>query len=320
MAKNDNMLAILWLLNAHGRLTAKEISEKLEVNIRTVYRYIDSLSASGVPIIADAGHNGGYSLLHPFVQAPLIFDTEEKKALLQAAIFATKAGYPLKEALNRATSKLKTYANQTQIRQINHQLSGLDVINSFAYEDKMPILKILEHAIEREVTLEMAYRTGHQELSRFRRFNPYGLLFWNEKWYTAGYCHYRDALRSFRVDRIIQLNQTNEVFKRPKDFSLQSFFISSLLPQLSAGANMTQLVIEGRTDAIDDLCQHWFMANYLMERNTHQATFNLDAHIAYQYVPYFILPFGRALKIIEPLTFRQRLAAVASDLMAYYSE
>ncbi len=62
MAKIDNMMSILWMLSSDKKITAKQIAEKLEINIRTVYRYIDVLSMSGVPIISDTGHNGGYSL------------------------------------------------------------------------------------------------------------------------------------------------------------------------------------------------------------------------------------------------------------------
>lgn len=105
MPKNDHMLSILWMLNSGEKLTAKQIAEKLEIHIRTVYRYIDALCASGVPIISDAGHNGGYSLLHNFIKSPLLFSMEEKKALLHAAQFAQEAGYPLSEALEQATSK-----------------------------------------------------------------------------------------------------------------------------------------------------------------------------------------------------------------------
>ncbi len=79
MAKSDNMLAILWMLNSGEKITAKQIAEKLEINIRTVYRYIDSLCASGVPILSDTGQNGGYSLLNNFIQAPLLFDIEEQR-------------------------------------------------------------------------------------------------------------------------------------------------------------------------------------------------------------------------------------------------
>ena len=62
MDKIKNMMSILWMLSSDKKVTAKQISEKLEINIRTVYRYIDALSSGGVPIISDAGHNGGYKL------------------------------------------------------------------------------------------------------------------------------------------------------------------------------------------------------------------------------------------------------------------
>lgn len=110
MAKNDNMLAISWMINSGTKITAKLIAEKLEVNIRTVYGYINSLCASGVPIISDSGQNCGYSLMNNFIQAPLIFDMEEQKPLLHAAVFAREAGYPFNEALSRATEKLKLYS------------------------------------------------------------------------------------------------------------------------------------------------------------------------------------------------------------------
>ncbi|MFN1920462.1 helix-turn-helix transcriptional regulator [Clostridioides difficile] len=78
MAKIDNMMSILWMLNSDKKVTAKQISEKLEINIRTVYRHIDALSASGVPIISDTGHNGGYTLLNNFIKAPL-FSIQKNK-------------------------------------------------------------------------------------------------------------------------------------------------------------------------------------------------------------------------------------------------
>lgn len=107
MAKIDNMMSILWMLSSDKKITAKEIAEKLEINIRTVYRYIDVLSASGVPIISDIGHNGGYSLLNNFTKAPLFFDIEEQKSLLHAALFAKKEGYFLDEALDKSILKVK---------------------------------------------------------------------------------------------------------------------------------------------------------------------------------------------------------------------
>jgi predicted DNA-binding transcriptional regulator YafY len=111
MSKADNMLAILWLLNTRRRMTAREIADTLEIHIRTVYRYIDGLCASGVPIEAEAGHDGGYRLPVHFRDIPLFFDMEEQKALVHAAVFARQAGYPFGEALDRAITKIERYAS-----------------------------------------------------------------------------------------------------------------------------------------------------------------------------------------------------------------
>jgi len=60
MARLDGMLSILWLLKSNGKMTAEKIAESLELSVRTVYRYIDLLCVSGVPIISEPGHGGGF--------------------------------------------------------------------------------------------------------------------------------------------------------------------------------------------------------------------------------------------------------------------
>src|SRR5690625_7375701 len=92
MSKTDNMLAILWLLKTEKRMTAKQLAETLEIHIWSVYRYINSLCASGVSIIADSGHNGGYSLLHEFIESPLFFSLEDQKELVHAARLSDEGG------------------------------------------------------------------------------------------------------------------------------------------------------------------------------------------------------------------------------------
>lgn len=81
------------MLISDKRVTMNQISDKLEMNIRTVYLYMDTLSKSGVPIISDTGQNGGYTLLKDFYEEPLFFDVEKKKSLIRTAGFAEEAGY-----------------------------------------------------------------------------------------------------------------------------------------------------------------------------------------------------------------------------------
>lgn len=320
MPKNDNMLAILWMLNSGVKITAKQISEKLEINIRTVYRYIDALCASGVPIISDTGHNGGYSLLNNFIRVPLLFDIEEQKALLHAAVFAKEAGYPFSEALSNATSKLKMYSNQEQESILNRHLAGFEVINRVFDPSVKTVLMELERAVANEYSVEIEYRTGHEEHPRHRVIDPYGMVYWNNKWYTVAFCHLRNEIRSFRAERIISIMRTRTAFKRPEAFSAREFFLKNLLPDLGDKEGLISLVIEGRSEALDDLCLHWFLGHYLTKRTANQAVFILDEKSIHTYVPYFLLSYGKSIKVIEPKGFKDSMAAILGNLLVYYRE
>ncbi|WP_313577405.1 helix-turn-helix transcriptional regulator [Lacrimispora sp.] len=318
MSKNDNMLAILWMLNSGTKITAKQIAERLEINIRTVYRYIDSLCASGVPIISDAGQNGGYRLLNDFINAPLFFDVDEQKAILHAAVFAKEAGYPFDDALSRATEKLKMYSNREQERILNRHLTGFEVISREIDSSVKPKLVEIERAVANEYSVEIEYRTSREEESRQRVIDPYGVFYWNNKWYTIGFCHLRNEIRSFRAERILQINRTQMTFKRPEAFSAKEFFLQNLLPDLANKDRVVSVVIKGRAEAVDDLSIHWYLGHHLKVRTPNQAVFLLDERVMNGYVPYFLLSYGRAIEIIEPESLKKRLSDIASELMEYY--
>lgn len=318
MAKNDNMLAILWMLNSGSKITAKQIAEKLEINIRTVYRYIDSLCASGVPIVSDAGQNGGYSLLSNFIHAPLFFNIEEQKALLHAAVFANEAGYPFSESLNNATQKLKMYSNREQESILNRHLAGFEVLSRDIAPSVKLALEEMERAVANEYSVEIEYRTSHDEQPRPRVVDPYGMLYWNNKWYTVGFCHLRNEIRSFRAERISRIHRTQMMFKRPEAFSARKFFIQNLLPDSESKDGLASVIICGRSEALDDLCIHWFLGHHLKERTSNQAVFLLDERALHAYVPHFLLSYGKAIQVVEPQSLKKKLVSIASELMEYF--
>lgn len=318
MAKNDNMLAILWMLHSGTKITAKQIAEKLEINIRTVYRYIDSLCVSGVPIVSDTGQNGGYHLLNNFIQAPLFFDIEEQKALLHATVFASEAGYPFSESLNRAAQKLKMYTNREQESLLNRHLAGFEVLNRDIPQAVKRVMKELEWAVANEHSVEIEYRTGKEEQPKQRVIDPYGTIYWNNKWYTVGYCHLRREVRSFRAERILHIQPTQLVFQRPNDFSAKEFLVQNLLPGLERKEDMVSFTISGRSETLDDLCIHWFFGHHLKERTANQAVFLIDEKALHAYVPYFLFSYGKAVQVIEPQRLKERLCSVAAELLEYY--
>ncbi|MFJ7917522.1 MULTISPECIES: helix-turn-helix transcriptional regulator [unclassified Lysinibacillus] len=318
MPKIDNMLAILWMLRSGEKITAKQISEKLEMNIRTVYRYIDTISTSGVPIISEPGHNGGYTLLNNFIEAPLFFDFEEQTSLFHAAVFAEEAGYYGGEALNRAISKLSKYSNQEQETKINQHLTSLEVISRLSSLSMEPFLKELEQAVADGYSVKILYHKSGETQLNYRLVDPYRIIYWNNKWYVIGFCHLRNDIRSFRVDRIESLMLTENKFNRPENFSARDFFMKNLLPTIEDMEGITSLVINGNESTLNDVCQHWFLGHYLHERNSNQAVFLLEKDIVHTYIPYLLLPYGKSIQIIEPMSLKKRLVEVLSELIQFH--
>ncbi|OAB36017.1 helix-turn-helix transcriptional regulator [Paenibacillus glacialis] len=320
MSKADNMLSILWLLKSGKQRTAQQLADELEVHIRTVYRCIDSLCASGVPIIADSGHYGGYRILENFSEAPLMFDMDEQKALIHASTFAKEAGYPFVETLNRAIDKLKFYTNDEQLEHMERHSDGLSVIHPPIDVFQQSILQQLEVSVAHSRTLEMQYMSGKEKISHIRSIDPYGIIFWKGHWYVVGYCHKRQEPRSFRVDRIQSLELSEHYFQRPEDFSARDFLMNNLLPNSLKAESVITVKIQGYERALNDLCQHWLFGHALVERSPTVAEFKLGIESLLTYVPYFLLPYGKSITIIEPDVLLKKMVEVTSGLGEYYRE
>ncbi|MCD9020586.1 helix-turn-helix transcriptional regulator [Cohnella silvisoli] len=318
MSKADNMLSILWLLKTGKRMTAKKIAEALEINIRTVYRHIDSLCASGVPIIADSGHNGGYSLLRTFTEAPLFFDNDEQKALVHASIFALEAGYPYGEHLNRAINKLKRYTNPEQLDEINRHEIGFDVIHPPSDGSLEASLQQLEQSVASSSTVSIAYFKGNTTPSTQRQIDPYGLVFWKSKWYIVAFCHLRQDIRSFRVDRIQDISATEDRFERPAAFSARQYFLDTLLPDANDTKNLISVRIQGKEGAIRDLSDHWLFGHLIVDRSDTEIHFMAEEHYLLHYTPYILLGYGTSIRVSEPVALQQRMLQVTSKMMEYY--
>jgi len=271
-----------------------------------------------VPIISEPGHNGGYSLLNNFIRAPLFFDLEEKKSLLHAAVLAMESGYPFMKSLNSATSKLKMFSNQEQEKVLNRHLVGFEVVSRICDPAVKPILMELEQAVANECSMEIEYCTGYEGHPKHRVVDPYGMLYWNNKWYAIAFCHLRNEIRNFRVDRIINIISTKNTFKRPEAFSAREFFTENLLSNIESKVGLCTLVIEGKSEALNDLSAHWFLGYHLIKRTECRTIFLMDEYSIHTYVPHILLPYGRAIKVLEPNSFKAAMASILKDLLDYY--
>lgn len=320
MAKLDNVLAILWMLNSDKKVTAKQISDSLEINIRTVYRYVDTLSKSGVPIISDSGHHGGYSLLNNNIETPLFFNIEEKKSLIHAALFAEKIGYYDGDTLKYAISKLKSYSNEQQLQEIEANVQVLNIIDTVSMdisEDKLK--KKLEYAIAHNQSIRIKYTKANGENSE-RAVNPYKIIYWKDNWYLVGYCHLREKARIFRVSRIMKLELLDVEFEPVAQHLANDYFINQLMPPLEENRRNTRLVLRGTTYAIDNVCRHWYLENYVETQQFNEVEFLLDEEIMHKYIPQVILPYSKSIQVIEPLSMKKALIENLTELIEFHQK
>ncbi|MFB4168224.1 helix-turn-helix transcriptional regulator [Virgibacillus sp. JSM 102003] len=316
MAKWDNMLAIVWLLRSRNSMTAEQLSERLEISVRTIYRYIDALCASGVPIVADPGHDGGYHLPKSFREAPLFFNLHELKSLFHAASFARGAGYPYEEDLSHALEKIQQNLNYKQKAYLDRHMSGFDVMFSQHNELMHRLLKQLEQTVAEGQTIDVFYDKRKGEGPVERRIDPYGLVYRQNYWYVVAFCHLRQELRTFRIDRISYLSYSGLFFERPSDFSASKYLQNQWSFDWEAKEPTAMVHVRGKPEVMDYLCQ--IMHHCLTERVDEEAHFKINVEWMENKFSAFLLTFGTGIQVLDPQALRNKMAEKARQLANYY--
>ncbi len=219
----SRVLAVLELLQAHPQLTGPELAARLEVDVRTVRRYVTMLQDLGVPIEGTIGRYGGYRLLPGFKLPPLMFNDDEALALAMGLLVARRLGLaaaaPAVEGALAKVERVLPAAVRARVQAVNETL----IIDLPAPEVVVAgaILGALSHAAKHNqpVWLRYAGREGASE----RLVDPYGVVYHGGRWYTVGYCHLRAARRVFRVDRVEAIEVRTGVFDPPPPFDLVEY-------------------------------------------------------------------------------------------------
>ncbi len=219
MRRADRLFQIVQILRNKRLITAKALAERLEVSERTIYRDIQDLSLSGVPVEGEAGV--GYRLRHTIDIPPIMFSADEIEALVVGARMAmawagTELGYSAQSALDKITAvipaELRTKIEDSKLFSLRFsQRQDLDIH-----------LDICRKAIDDKRFLQMSYCRADGEQS-LRRVRPLGLYFWGKVWTLVGWCELRDDFRNFRLDRIQSIQPENTTFTDIEGQSLQDF-------------------------------------------------------------------------------------------------
>lgn len=198
----DRLFRLVRQLQIHGRRTAAELAAAEEVSVRTVYRDLDDLSASGVPVIGAPGE--GYRLTPGWKMPALRFDIEEVEALMLGLSMASAWGdSDLARAARSARDRILDALPKPLAE--GAQALALRVPDFHIDPATRRWLGPLRGALRERRGLRIDYADAEGRPSQ-RQIDPLGLFFWGDRWTLVGWCHLRGAFRHFRVDRIRELH------------------------------------------------------------------------------------------------------------------
>jgi predicted DNA-binding transcriptional regulator YafY len=207
MRRTDRLFEILQLFRSGRLLLGRDIAERLEVSLRTVYRDIETLVASGVPIEGERGV--GYVLREPIFLPPMTLTPEELRALHFGMEVVRQTGdTDLAHAAERLVDKIGAVLPSD--RRALRPLQGLAVYASVA-SAPCDRLGALRRAIADRRVVEIGYRGPDGALTE-RRIRPLQTEYWGRVWTCPAWCELRDGFRVFRVDRIEVYAETGDTF------------------------------------------------------------------------------------------------------------
>ncbi len=223
------LITLIMLLQRQPNQTAAQLAQELAVSVRTVQRYITMLDEIGIPVYAERGPYGGYALVRGYKMPPLIFTPEEAVAVsLGTSLLEEIWGRLYQAGARGALAKLDNVLPDEQRREVAWARQNVLSIGTNWTDPNlvMPFVEKLRDAIYERYRVRMRYQGRSQAAPAPRELDPYKLVSRWGRQYCIGYCHQRQAVRTFRLDRIVDLTVLEQIFPDPLDFNLQAYLAS----------------------------------------------------------------------------------------------
>jgi len=221
------VLSVLEMLQANGHLSGNELAARLEVDVRTVRRYITTLQDMGIPVEAEIGRYGGYALRPGYKLPPLMFNDDEVVMLTLGLMMAHNAGLSgASVAVESALAKIARvlpFELRERLRALQATTWQNDDANEVLAEASIVSLLSLASQQKRQVRLHYGSSGGDTE----RVFDAYNVIHTGGRWYTVGYCQLRQAMRTLRIDRVTEVSLLETTFTPPDDFDALEYMLES---------------------------------------------------------------------------------------------
>jgi len=223
MNRLTRITAILIQLQSKKVVTAKEIADRFEISLRTVYRDIKTLQESGVPIGSENGI--GYFIVDGYSLPPIMITEEEANALIiSEKLILNQGDTSLKKDFNSLLLKIKAVLKNFQkdnISKLENRITPSFIRKTFESNS----LSLIQKAITNTTVVAIKYHSFYKDEITEREIEPLGLYFTDKAWIVVAHCRLRNKIREFRLDRILESNNnTLQTFDYDQEFNITKYF------------------------------------------------------------------------------------------------
>jgi predicted DNA-binding transcriptional regulator YafY len=318
MMRADRLLSILLLLQTHPRLTGRELATRLEVSERTIHRDMESLSAAGVPVVAERGAGGGWSLLESYRTNLTGLNLAEIQTLLIAAPAHLMSDLGLRQASETALIKLLAALPGERSRHdaaFMRQRIHIDGAGWNQEPELVEWLPVVQEALWQERKLHMTYQRGDGTGAE-RLVDPLGLVAKGRIWYLVA--HVDEQTRTYRISRIQFARLADEAAQRPADFDLAAFWKES---SAQFKANLPRYCATFRVDPaiIPDVPYTGHIEKMSAPDADGWITVDVRFDVELQARAY-ALGFGAQLEVLSPPELRDVVLRIAHEVIERYTE
>ncbi|HEY9063055.1 MAG TPA: YafY family protein [Pseudobacteroides sp.] len=305
--KLERMLAIIMYLSGKEKVKARELAEKMEVSVRTIYRDIEAISYAGIPITTFQGANGGLGIVEGFKLDKSVLSSEEILSIL--------AGLRGLHSINRdqktkfLIEKLSVVANKSEYMPAGNEIV-ID-LSSWNKNDRLYLrIDKLKKAIRQQNIIDFKYYTNGSLTTR--KIEPCVILFKESNWYLYGFCLLRNDFRLFKLKRISDFKITDEKFTM-REYSIEDLNLSGDF-DMGRQSEIVLLFEKSMRYAVDDI---FGVDNYeIMKDGRIKVKFNMGIN---DWLYGFLLSFDDKVEVLEPSCLRDRIKSIAQNVIKKYN-
>jgi predicted DNA-binding transcriptional regulator YafY len=313
----SRLITLIMLLQRQPNQKAGDLAEKLGVSVRTLHRYFAALDEMGIPVYTERGRHGGFSLVRGYKMPPLVFTPQEATTVyLGASLVDEIWGGVYHEAVQGAIAKLDNVLPDEQRQEVAWARRAL-VATGLHRSDLQALgnaLEILRKGARALRIVRILYRSSSQTEPQWRALDPYSLVHRWGWWYVVGYCHLRRALRSFRVDRIVELALTGESFQAPADFDIHAYLAAEFQGHSMSPVRM-RFTAPGAPVALDNRA-FWETLEQQPD-GTILVTFSTPD---LDWAASTVLAYGPLVTVLEPPELKAKVQEWVQEILALYGQ